>query len=225
MPGFDLRIYDDPESMENDLRSRHENGSSVRLLSSYSRKWVTRDAAQPHSLGAKFRDFYEAYTKEGKNLYWSRIWNYVPNNGNDYTWFVSEHPASYIARDPLCEVGCPYAVRGFDYDYVGILWLNDLIWAGGKWVVNAFAVEESGMVALTRAARDEAKKKKFGGAATAELLERVKQAYRILFTRALKGVYVYIPDQATRSYLADSLGLGKNEGGGEAQRQGPDRSM
>ena len=46
--------------------------------------------------------------------------------GNDYTWYVTGHPAGRISSDPLCEVGCTYAVRGFDYDYVGILWLNDL---------------------------------------------------------------------------------------------------
>jgi len=57
-------------------------------------------------------------------------------------------------------VGCPYAVRGFDYDYVGILWLNDLVWDGGKWRVNPFAVEERGVMSLVMAARDAAKIKK-----------------------------------------------------------------
>jgi predicted RNase H-like HicB family nuclease len=34
--------------------------------------------------------------------------------------------------DPLCEVGCPYAVRGFDFDYLGLLWLGDLLWGDGR---------------------------------------------------------------------------------------------
>src|SRR6266542_1047726 len=58
---------------------------------------------------------------------------------------------------------------------------------------------------IAMAARDAAKIKKMDGAATVELLERVKQAYRILFTRALKGVYLWIPDPITRAYLSDSL--------------------
>lgn len=29
-------------------------------------------------------------------------------------------------QDPLSEVGCPYVVRGFDFDYVGLLWLEDI---------------------------------------------------------------------------------------------------
>ena len=43
----------------------------------------------------------------------------------------------------LSEVGCPYAVRGFDYDYVGILWLDDLIWRGHHWEINAATVPPS----------------------------------------------------------------------------------
>ena len=76
---------------------------------------------------------------------------------------------------------------------------------GEKWRVNPFAVEERGVMSLVMAARDAAKMKKNDGAATVELLERVKQAYRILFTRALKGVYLWIPDPITRAYVNDSL--------------------
>ncbi len=30
-----------------------------------------------------------------------------------------------MAQDPLSEVGCPHVVRGFDYDWVGVLWLRE----------------------------------------------------------------------------------------------------
>ena len=129
-------------------------------------------------------DFYEPYT--GGTRYWSRIWNFVPQNGTNYTWFVRAHPAGKIAIDPLCEVGCPYAVRGFDYDYVGILWLNDLLWRGNHWKINLDAVHESGISNLVERARREHGE---NGEATREALQRTVQAYRILFTRALKGAY------------------------------------
>ena len=203
--GLDFRIYDNPDEWEAELRYRHSEGSSVRILSTYSRKWKTEGAADPHALDPQLMDFYEPYVSNNKTLYWSRIWNYVPNNGSNYTWYVSGHPASRIALDPLCEVGCPYAVRGFEYDYVGILWLNDLVWDGEKWRVNPFAVEERGVMSLAMEAREEAKLKQNDGSATIELLSRVTQAYRILFTRALRGIYVWIPDQTTRAYVSNSL--------------------
>ena len=43
------------------------------------------------------------------------------------------------------------------------------------------------------------------GPATSQLLQRVTQTYRILFTRALKGVYVWVPDAETRAHLASSI--------------------
>ncbi|HYS17264.1 MAG TPA: DNA/RNA helicase domain-containing protein, partial [Candidatus Binatia bacterium] len=114
------------------------------------------------------------------------------------------HGAGRIAHDPLCEVGCPYVVRGFDYDYVGILWLNDLIWRGHRWRVDANAVEETGFMNLVTAARHELARASDGPAA-ARLLHRVTQTYRILFTRALKGICVWVPDAETRAHLASAI--------------------
>ena len=202
---MDFRVFGDPETWEDELRHRSEEGSSVRLLSTYSRAWKTEGAAAPHKLPPHLMDFHEPYNAAGQQKFWSRIWNFVPSNGGDYTWFVVGHPAGLIARDPLCEVGCPYAVRGFDYDYIGILWLNDLLWRDEKMCVNPKAVEERGMSALTTAARREVRARTSGAAVTA-LLRRVAQAYRILFTRALKGCYVWVPDTETRAHLQRSLG-------------------
>jgi hypothetical protein len=200
-PQMEFAVFDNPEELERTLRAKALEGHSARLVSTYSRKWATRDAAKPHALPPSLQDFHESYLAGGEQQRWSRIWNYVPQG--DYTWFVAGFPGSFIAEDPLCEVGCPYAVRGFDYDYVGILWLNDLEWREGRWRVNAAAVEESGIQDLTRRARRE-QNRAIEGTATAELLERVGQAYRILLTRALKGVYVWVPDAATREYLVAS---------------------
>lgn len=201
--GMEIQLFAEPESWEAALRARIAEGQNARLLSSYSREWKTKNASSPHDLELSDKDFDERYAVNGKTKRWSRIWNFVPKN--NYAWFVAGHPASYIHEDPLCEVGCPYVVRGFDFDYVGILWLDDLVWRNGRWVVNPDNVHETGHSALTNAARKESKGKR-DGPKTAELLERVGQAYRILFTRALKGAYVWVPDRETREHLAASLG-------------------
>ena len=174
----------------------------MRLLSSYSREWKTVGVAAPHDLPAEMQDFSEAYVENEQRKIWSRVWNYVPRGGTDYTAFVRASPGSKMADDPLCEVGCPYAVRGFDYDYVGILWLNDLRWRNNSWEINVDFVHERGIANLARAARRENSKT---GRATRELLQRTLQAYRILFTRALKGLYAWVPDAETRRHLKESF--------------------
>lgn len=202
LPGMEVALFDEPESWEAALRAKVDAGNSARLLASYARPWKTKDATAPHELERSEKDFNERYVSGGKSRTWSRVWNVAPN-GN-YSWFVAGHRASRIAKDPLCEVGCPYVVRGFDFDYVGLLWLDDVVWRSDRWVVNPANVHESGFAILTRAALREAKAKSPGDK-TAELMERVMQAYRILFTRALKGVYVWVQDGETREHLAASL--------------------
>jgi DUF2075 family protein len=202
-PRVDLQLFERPDQLEAALRQRHAEGHSVRLVSTFSREWRTIDAADPHGLPPDLWDFQEPYEVNGETRIWSRVWNVLGPN-DDYTWYVSAHGAGHIAHDPLCEVGCPYAVRGFDYDYVGILWLNDLAWRGHRWRVDANAVEETGFMALVTAARHEARRNA-EGPATTQLLQRVSQAYRILLTRALKGVYVWVPDAETRAHLATAI--------------------
>jgi DUF2075 family protein len=199
--GFEFELFATPADLELALRARAKEGNSVRLLSSYSRKWKTREATAPHDLPFSMQDFCESYLENDAARLWSRVWNFVPRNGTDYTAFIRAARGTRMAEDPLCEVGCPYAVRGFDYDYVGILWLDDLLWRDSAWKVNTASVHESGVKDLIRRARREST----DGPASRELLDRVGQAYRILLTRPLKGLYLWIPDDETRGYVQDSL--------------------
>lgn len=201
--GFEFKFVDTPAKLEEELRNHAKDGNSVRLLSSYSREWKTVGVAAPHDLPADTQDFYETFVENGETKIWSRVWNFVPAGGTDYTAFIRAAPGFRMADDPLCEVGCPYAVRGFDYDYVGILWLNDLLWRNDHWEINVASVRERGIANLARQARREQMQ---NGPATRELLQRTLQAYRILFTRALKGLFVWIPDTETRNHVEQSLG-------------------
>jgi hypothetical protein len=198
---FRFALVDTPAELERELRNRAQEGNSVRLLSSYSREWKTVGAAAPHDLPPAMQDFCETYMENEQRKTWARVWNFVPQGGSDYTAFIRGAAGYPMAEDPLCEVGCPYAVRGFDYDYVGILWLNDLLWRNGRWHINLDAVHERGIANVVRQARRENTQ---NGSATQAVLQRTVQAYRILLTRALNGVYIWIADTDTKRYLEQS---------------------
>lgn len=200
---FDFRIFADPFEMEAALRAKAEH-HTARLLSTYSRKWKTDGVANPHVQPASSKDFCEVLQyADGSKKTWSRIWNFVPK-GTDYTAFVAGRPPFPISEDPLCEVGCTYAVRGFDFGYVGLLWLEDLVWRDGNWCVQLEHVHESGIRPMINAARKEGKTAPNGPAGLA-LLRKVKQAYRILLTRSIRGTYVWIKDDETREWVTKSL--------------------
>ena len=105
-----------------------------------------------------------------------------------------------MAADPLCEVGCPYVVRGFDYDYLGVLWLSDLAWRTNRWVPNPSHVYESALrMALAGVKHNR------GDGALENLSERLRRGYRILLSRAIKGIYLWFEDAETRAHVESLL--------------------
>jgi hypothetical protein len=199
---FDVQLADTPAVLEERLRARASEGRTVRLLASYARKWKTKGAAQPHALPPPQQDFHESYVDAGgTSHHWSKVWNFIPQ-GSDYTWFIQAPPASPMHADPLCEVGCPYAVRGFDFDSVGVLWLSDLVWRGGHWLADPAHVHDTGLDRSASAARRE----RYHGPAHDKLRAALAQAYRILLTRGMSGCHIWIEDADTRAHLRACLG-------------------
>ena len=198
---LEIKLFGDPAQLEVALREQIAKGNTVRLLASYGRKWRTKGVPLPHNIPGHLKDFDEPYTVDGEARRWSKIWNFLPKP-SDYTHFIQAPLGSKMFEDPLSEVGCPYVVRGFDFDYVGLLWLSDLKWRGNRWVIDTEHVFESGVKRLTSAARNEAEQE---GPAHLALLRATQEAYRILLTRPLKGLYIWCEDPETRLHLEMSL--------------------
>lgn len=203
---FDMQLADSPAALEERLRARAGEGRTVRLLASYARNWNTKGAARPHALPAAQQDFHEPYLDSaGTPRHWSKVWNFIPG-GTDYTWFVQTPPGSPMHADQLCEVGCPYVVRGFDFDTIGVLWLGDLVWRGGQWRADATHVHDTGLDRSVSAARRERQH----GPAHDKLRAALAQAYRILLTRGMSGCHLWIEDAETRAHLRACLGVAPN---------------
>lgn len=198
---LEFRVFDSPFEMEAALRAKVEGGATARLVAPFARKWVTKDVARPHDLPPPMQDFHIRCRFQGQDAIWHRPWNVIPR-GNNYASFIQAAPGSRMSHDPLAEVGCTYAVRGFDFDYIGLLWLSDMKWQGGRWRVFPKQVHETGVTRVLGRARHEQDP---DGPNHRALLRRVQQAYRILLTRALKGVYVWFEDDETRRHVEACL--------------------
>ncbi len=207
-----LSVVDYPSDMEEYLRLKIQNEqANTRILSSYTRDWVTNKVANPHLLPDERKDF---YLEDKGNKVFSKYWN----DWKSYENFVQAPDGSAMYEDPLCEVGCPYVVRGFDYDYVGLLWLEDVVYRSGKWMLNMQYIKETANnITYSRAMKEQIAVLKDKGRkkvtnkditlvntdmpATAKLFQKVTEAYRILLTRATKGNVLYIKDEETRNYI------------------------
>jgi uncharacterized protein len=98
--------------------------------------------------------------------------------------------SNFWASDPngINQVGCVYTAQGFEFDYVGVIFGRDLVYEAG-WRGNR------------KISYDSVMKK----APEGEFVNLVKQTYRVLLTRGMKGCYVYFEDAATREFFVSRI--------------------
>jgi uncharacterized protein len=121
---------------------------------------------------------------------WSRPWNARPNA----TGLAEGIPKSYFwASEPggIDQVGCIYTAQGFEFDYAGVIFGNDLVYRPREgWVGRKEFSYDGG---LKRGTSDE------------DFTRLVKNTYRVLLSRGLKGCYVYFTDEKTRDFVESRI--------------------
>lgn len=115
---------------------------------------------------------------------WVRPWNARPGKK------VKDAPAaSYWATDQrgVDQVGCIYTAQGFEYDFGGVILGPDFVWRSGEWVAQSAEHKDS----VTRKARN------------FDVL--VRNIYKVLLTRSLKGCAVLSTDPETQDLLGELI--------------------
>ena len=113
------------------------------------------------------------------------------NLGNTSTWAIDEESVN--------EIGCIHTSQGLEFDYVGVIIGNDMVYRNG-YIVTDYKERAStdqslkGIKSLAKKNPEEANK-------LAD--EIIKNTYRTLMTRGMKGCYVYCCDKNLSNYLKD----------------------
>ncbi len=182
MQEFEFKLFATPESLEAAIRSQAGSGYSARMTAGFCWKWSNPKA------GALVEDVTVGSYR--------RPWNARP----DATGIPKNVPKSnFWATDPngIEQVGCVYTAQGFEFDYVGVIWGPDLVYRGA----------EGGWKGVKTASYDGTVKR----AAPKHFVALVKNTYRVLLTRGMRGCYVHVMDDETRHHLESRLqqnGLG-----------------
>ena len=88
----------------------------------------------------------------------------------------------------------PLTVQGFEYEYTAIIWDEDLYYdkKNQKWAFNKdFIIEENLKIHENED----------------EIIEILKNRYRVLLTRARKGCYIYFEHKETREYFEEVFNI------------------
>jgi uncharacterized protein len=173
---FEFKIFDSPQGLENAIRRRVAEGSSGRVMAGFCWKW-----SDPLPDGTLPDDVIIGD--------YHRPWDAKP----DAKKLAKGIPkASLWAHDPngINQVGCVYTAQGFEFDYAGVIFGPDLVYdpETGTWKGNRDASADS----VVKRGKD-------------QFLACVKNVYRVLLSRGLKGCYVHFMDSNTRNFFVSRM--------------------
>lgn len=106
-----------------------------------------------------------------------------------------------IAPNSINEVGCIHTCQGLEVDYIGVVIGPDLIVRDGQVVTQPQARDRHDKTLRGYKARLKADPAK----ATTEADLIIKNTYRTLMTRGMKGCYIYCSDEETANYFRTRL--------------------
>ena len=169
--GFDFQIVGSPHELRSMIEEKSEAGASARMAAGFCWPW----AKSPRSDGTLENDVVIGDFEMPWNAR-SGSGRLAPGIPKEIDW----------ARDPngVNQIGCIYTAQGFEFDYAGVIFGPDLVYRDGE-----------GWISQRRESYDRVAKQD-----PDSFTERLKNVYRVLLTRGMKGCYVHFMDAETRAY-------------------------
>jgi len=174
---FEFKIFESVSALETAIRRKSEPGKvTARLTAGFCWQW-----SDPRPDGSLVED-----VQIGR---WSMPWNAKPDAGR---LSAGVPKSNFWASDSggLNQVGCVYTAQGFEFDYVGVFFCHDLRyeWDKNQWIGDQSESEDSIV-------------KRSGE----QFVNLVKNTYRVLLTRGMKGCYVHFLDEGTKRFFLSRI--------------------
>ncbi|WP_213605424.1 DUF2075 domain-containing protein [Pseudoxanthomonas japonensis] len=160
---FDFRIVDSPVELHNLIREKNKINNKSRVVAGYCWDWKSK--RDPN-----------AYDIE------------IPEFGYRAQWNLSVDGSLWItAENSVEQVGCIHTCQGLELDYVGVIIGQDLSFADGTVVV-----KPNNRSKQDRSIRGYRTRIKENPEVSCHVEKIVKNTYKTLMTRGMKGCYIYI---------------------------------
>ena len=164
---MEFKIFDNPMELREAIENKNEEKKNcARIVAGFCWPW-----SQPKADGSLVND-----VKIGNfEMPWERkdqFWKWATDNSG------------------MEQVGTVYTAQGFEFDYIGVIFGNDLVYDKNKktWI----AKTENSCDTMTKRKND-------------KFVEHLKNIYRVLLSRAHKGCYVYFMDKDTEEYFRSKI--------------------
>lgn len=170
---YEFKIVESPSELRNIISAKNQLNNKARMVAGYCWKWPS---------------------KKNKNIYDIEFLKY------DFRmkWNLTEDGKTWIIRsDSVNEIGCIHTCQGLEVDYIGVIVGEDLIVRNGQVITDASkrATSDYSVYGYKKLLKENHDK-------TQETLDMIiKNTYRTLMTRGMKGCYVYFVDKETEEYF------------------------
>ena len=179
--GYELRACPSPQQLKQHLETRRSRGR-VGFLASFTRASGREQRKGPRDLGRVRVPELDPPVR----------WLMEPRT--DYVPFWVEGQSNDL--DSCASI---YGAQGFELDYAGLIWGDDLVVRNGRWALgdpdNCYDAAP-GARRLSTVMRDDPE----------AAIGLLRNRYRILLTRGIFGTAIYAEDTETREFLVRSIG-------------------
>ena len=181
---FDFRVFDSPNEVRRLIEEKNRTNNRARMVAGYCWDWKSKK--QPAAFDVVIPE--ENFAMQ---------WNLAQDGG---LWITAERSVE--------QIGCIHTCQGLEVDYIGVIVGPDLVARGGEIVTHP----------ERRSRQDQSIKgykkelREHGDEARRKVDAIVKNTYRTLMTRGMKGCYVYCTDPETASYFRERIALHYEQG-------------
>jgi DUF2075 family protein len=181
---FDFRIFDSPEELENAIVGKVKEGYTGRITAGFCWDW-----SNPNPDGTLKDDVVIGDYR--------RPWNAKP----EARILAPGIPKSNVwAYDPkgIDQIGCIYTAQGFEFDYAGVIFGNDLV----------YDFDEQSWKGHPENSADNVVKR-----SKDKFIDLAKNTYRVLLSRGMKGCYVHFMDKDTERFFKSRMEKDERDNG------------
>lgn len=175
---YDFKTFSSPAELRDAIYEKNKIANKARMVAGYCWDWVSKKNKESYDI---------TFPEYGFAAQWN-----LDTDGS--LWIVNP--------DTVKEVGCIHTCQGLEVDYIGVIVGPDLLVRDGKVLVDPTARSRQdqsikGYKTLINKNAEEAM----------ELIRSIiKNTYRTLMSRGMKGCYVYFSDKETNDFFKTRLG-------------------
>ncbi|WP_148410263.1 DUF2075 domain-containing protein [Murimonas intestini] len=173
---YDIKILDSPEEMRQIIIEKNRISNRARILAGYCWEWVKANRNKTEEHDIKIGDF-------------------------EISWNLENTTTFAIDEGSVSEAGCIHTSQGLEFDYVGVIIGEDMRYENGRIITDYTkrARSDQSLKGIKKLYKEDPEKAK-------QLSDEIiKNTYRTLMTRGMRGCYIYCVDQKLADYLRERI--------------------